>query len=68
MENKMDDETRMIMESEAYEQALNEIYYNNYECEADADCFAYFAESDPEFIERYNEILNEKIEIYKNLQ
>jgi len=58
----MDKDTLRAIEERAYTQALEEIYYNNYDCEADADCFAFFADTDPKFIERYKEILNEKIQ------
>jgi hypothetical protein len=63
----MDKETEENLKEEAYDQALKEIYYNNYDCEADADCFAFFADSDPEFLERYNKLLEEKIEEYKRI-
>jgi len=62
----MDEDTKKSIEESAYNQALDEIYYNNYECSADADCFAFFADSDPKFISRYNEILNEKIKEYEH--
>jgi len=63
----MDKETEENLKEEVYDQALKEIYYNNYDCEADADCFAFFADSDPEFLERYNKLLEEKIEEYKRI-
>jgi len=63
----MDKETGESLKKEAYNQALKEIYYNNYDCEADADCFAFFADSDPEFLERYNKLLEEKIEEHKRI-
>jgi len=55
----MEDDTLDIVKRIAREKALNECYYNVYECEVDADCFALFADSDIQFLETYNRLLRE---------